>query len=74
MGFSGQEYWSGLPCPPVGDRPDPWLEPESSALQADSLPLSYQGNPMSAFIQPLFIPSIQLRDLCFPSVYGLIVL
>ena len=36
--------------------------------------LSYQGIPMSAFIQPLFIPSIQPTDLCFPSVSGLIVL
>ena len=25
MGFSRQEYWSGLPCPPLGDLPDPWI-------------------------------------------------
>ena len=29
MGFSGQEYWSGLLCPPPGDLPDPGIEPES---------------------------------------------
>ena len=29
MGFSRQEYWSGLPCPPPGDLPDPEIEPES---------------------------------------------
>ena len=29
MGFSRQEYWSGLPCPPPGDIPDPGIEPES---------------------------------------------
>ena len=29
MGFSRQEYWSGLPCPPPGDLPDPGLEPKS---------------------------------------------
>ena len=29
MGFSGQEYWSGLPCPPPGDLPDPEIEPMS---------------------------------------------
>ena len=29
MGFSRQEYWSGLPCPPPGDLPDPWSEPVS---------------------------------------------
>ena len=26
MGFSRQEYWSGLPCPPPGDHPNPGLE------------------------------------------------
>ena len=47
MEFSRQEYWSGLPCPPSGDLPNPGIEPESpvsSALQADSLPLSHQGS------------------------------
>ena len=29
MGFSRQEYWSGLPCSPPGDLPDPGIEPES---------------------------------------------
>ena len=29
MGLSRQEYWSGLPCPPPGDLPDPGIEPES---------------------------------------------
>ena len=29
MGFSRQEYWSGLPCPPPGDPPDPEIEAES---------------------------------------------
>ena len=29
MGFSRQEYWSGLPCPPPGDLPDPGIEPMS---------------------------------------------
>ena len=37
MGFSGQEYWSGLPGPPPGDLPDPGIKAGSSALQADSL-------------------------------------
>ena len=31
------EYWSGLPCPPPGDLPDPGIEPEYPVLQADSL-------------------------------------
>ena len=29
MGFSRQEYWSGLPCPPPGDLPNPGIKPES---------------------------------------------
>ena len=37
MEFSQQEYWSGLPCPPPGDLPDPGIKPRFPALQADSL-------------------------------------
>ena len=33
MGFSRQEYWSGLPCPPLGDPPDPGMNLPSSILQ-----------------------------------------
>ena len=35
MGFSRQEYWSGLPCPPPGDLPDPGIEPASLALAGE---------------------------------------
>ena len=38
MGFSKQEYWSGLPFPSPGDLPDPEIILGSSVLQADSLP------------------------------------
>ena len=44
MGFSRQEYRSGLPFPPPGDLPDPGIKFMSSASQVDSLPLSYQGS------------------------------
>ena len=37
MGFSRQEYWSGLPFPSPGDLPDPGIKPESPALEADAL-------------------------------------
>ena len=37
MGFSGKEYWSGLPCLPPGDRPNPRTEPRCPSLQVDSL-------------------------------------
>ena len=43
MGFSRQEYWSGLPFPSPGDLPNPGIEPGSPALQADSLPTQLQG-------------------------------
>ena len=42
MGFSRQEYWSGLSCPPPGDLSDPGIEHRPPALQADSLLLSHQ--------------------------------
>ena len=37
MGFSRQEYWSGLPFPSPGDLPNPGIEPRSPALEADAL-------------------------------------
>ena len=45
MGFSRQEYWSGLPFPSPGDLPDPGTEPRSPTLQADSLPSEPPGKP-----------------------------
>ena len=46
MGFSRQGYWSGLPCPSLGDLPDPGIQPSSPALQADSLPSEPPGRPL----------------------------
>ena len=43
MGFSRQEYWSGLPFPSPGDLPDPGIEPRSPTLQADSSPSDPPG-------------------------------
>ena len=45
VGFSKQEYWSGLPCPPPGALPDPEIEHGSPAMQTDSLPLSHRVSP-----------------------------
>ena len=48
MGFSRQEYWSGLPCPSPGALPDPGIEPASLWLlhwQVGSLPLVPPGKP-----------------------------
>ena len=43
-GFSRQEYWSGLPCPPPGDLPNSGIVPWSPALQVNSLPSEPVGN------------------------------
>ena len=45
MGFSRQEYWSGLPCPTPGDLPNPGIKPRSSALRVDSLLSEPPGKP-----------------------------
>ena len=45
MGFSRQEYWSGLPFPSPGELPDPGTEPVSPALQANAL----TSEPPNAF-------------------------
>ena len=47
MGFSRQEYWSGLPFPSPEDRPDPGIEPRSPALEADALTSEPPGKPMT---------------------------
>ena len=46
MGFSRQEYWSGLPFPSPGNLPDPGIEPKSPALQADALPSKPPGKSL----------------------------
>ena len=51
MGFSRQEYWSGLPFPSPGDLPDPGTEPGSPALWTDDLHLSHQGSPQRIKIE-----------------------
>ena len=53
LGFSRQEYWSGLPCPPPEDLSNPGTEPiypVSPALQAVSLPTEPPGKPISLLL------------------------
>ena len=52
-GFSRQEYWSGLPCPPPGELPNPGIKPRSPALQADSLPSEPQRKPKNTGMSSL---------------------
>ena len=53
MGFSKQEYWSGLPFPSPGDLPDSGIEPRSPALQADTLLFEPPGKPSPLNLKPL---------------------
>ena len=55
-GFSRQEYWSGLPCPPPGNLPKPGIETVSlmSPALAGALPLALPGKPRSSGMKPLW--------------------
>ena len=63
MGFSRQEYWSGLPCLSPGDLPNAGTEPRSPTLQADSLPIELPGKPKNtgmgslSLLQGNFLPN-----------------
>ena len=50
MGVPRQKYWNVLPCSSPGDLPNLGMEPVSSALQADSLPLSHHGSPCNMYV------------------------
>ena len=58
MGFSRQEYWSGLPFLSPGDLADPGIEPGSSALQGDALPSESPGKPQYKMFLVLKIKKI----------------
>ena len=53
-GFSRPEHWSGLPCPPPGDLPNPGIEPRSPTLQ-DSLPSRSPGKPKNTGVSGHFL-------------------
>ena len=48
MGFSKQEYWTGLPLPSPDNLPHPGIKPESSARERGFFTLSHQGTPSRA--------------------------
>ena len=60
-GFSRQEYWSGLPCPPPEDHLKPGIKLRSPALQVDSIPSELPGKPKNtgvgslSFLQEVFL-------------------
>ena len=53
MGFSRQEYWSGLPFPSPGDLPNPGIEPGSPALEADTLTSEPPGKPKMEIVEDI---------------------
>ena len=80
MGFSRQEYWSGLPCPPPRDLPDPGIEPGSlpspalaggfftinATWEAPPAMLLYSRNPRDIRAQSTF-PSTEFLHRCLNS-------
>ena len=64
MGFSRQEYWSGLPVPSPGDLPGPEIEPMSPTLQADTLTSELPGKPIFQ------LPNICLKNRTLLAEYS----
>ena len=64
MGFSRQEYWSGLPFPPPEHLPNPGMEPGSSSLQADALPSEPPGQSLVQQENPNTKKVIRLSSIC----------
>ena len=60
MGFSRQEYWSGLPFPSPGDLPNPGIEPRSPTLQEDSSQTELSGKPNQGLQYFFLNPSIKV--------------
>ena len=65
-GFSMQEYWSGLSCPPPGDLPNPGIEPKSPVLQVNSSLTEPPGKPIRKIqhIQWIWEYSLHFKNLC----------
>ena len=74
-GFSRQEYWNGLLCPPPGDLPRPGIKPRPPALLAYSLPSEPTGKPLQrsslASAWDLSNPGIEPRSPELQTLYQL---
>ena len=65
MGFSRQEYWSGLSFPSPGDLPNPGIKPGSPALEAEALTSESPGKPyiyMQIFVAKLRLFKLYLQE------------
>ena len=60
MGFSRQEYWSGLPFPSPGDLPDPGIKPGSPALEADAI----TSEPPTNNLDVDYLRKRGIKDVC----------
>ena len=69
MGFSRQEYWSGLPFPSPGDLPNPGIEPRSPVLQADALLSMLLGKPIYILNKSYFPLFLEVWILKFLSTF-----
>ena len=58
MGFSRQEYWSGLPFPSPGDLPDPGIKPGFPALEADALTSEPPGKTVERIFPQLLLSKV----------------
>ena len=77
MGFSRQEYWSGLPFPPPWNLLDPGIKPTSPALLAGSPPSAPPWEaamvywpPVCAVCPPGYWVTLQNEDSSFPIFFS----
>ena len=78
IGFSRQEYWSGLPCPPPGNLPGPGIEPVplmSPALAGEFFTTSTTWEALATWYTSSVYPSpfAPLVTICFPVCVCLLV-
>ena len=70
MGFSRQEFWSGLPCPLPGDLPDPGIQPTSlvsTALGSRSFNTSTTWEDHASFYSPV------IENIIIPTSWGCVI-
>ena len=73
MGFSRQEFWSGLPFPSPGDLPNRGIEPRSPTLEADALTSEPPGKPINVILNgkklKAFLLNSGIRHSCLLSLF-----
>ena len=76
MGFSKQEYWSGLPFPSPGDLPDPGIELESLVLAGGFFTAEPPGKPFLSLLSIKWMVCLRIKEIWdfffFPCQYSLV--